>query len=63
MARKKDLSAYCPADEVAAQLYDIAARIKRGGGLVRYSIQLWFHDNAEGRARFGEWSDAPKVEP
>lgn len=59
-ARRKprDLESYSPAEEAAQSLESLAAKVRRGGGLVKFSIQLWFWE-APPVARIEEKSSDP----
>ena len=59
--KPRDLESYSPASEVADGLEDIARRVRASGGLVKFSIQLWFHE-APPLARLEEKSSPPMVD-
>jgi hypothetical protein len=61
--KPRDLDAYSPAEDVARALENMAARIRRGGGLVKFSIQFWFYDTPGTKtAMIEEKSSAPLPE-
>lgn len=55
MKRPKNFEKYSPAPLAAAQFRDIADRMERGGGFVRWTVQVHFWNP--------EWEDETKDKP
>lgn len=53
MRKPRDLDRYVPAVNAAAQLQAIAADLERGGGLVKFNLQLSFWQPGWERGEYG----------
>lgn len=58
--KPRNLDSYSPAEDVTRSLEGMAVRVRRNGGLVKFSIQFWFYDAQV--AQIEEKSSAPLPE-